>query len=78
MTAVPWTRAEAVVATGGTPLGRDWQASGVAIDTRTVQQGDLFVALSGERVDGHDYVEQALQTGASAALVSRRPADLAA
>lgn len=77
MSAELWTRDEAVAATGGTALGRGWQASGVAIDTRTVQPGDLFVALPGERVDGHDYVEQALQAGASAALVSHRPAGLA-
>ncbi|NLD72542.1 MAG: UDP-N-acetylmuramoyl-tripeptide--D-alanyl-D-alanine ligase, partial [Chloroflexi bacterium] len=44
---------------------------GVAIDSRTVQAGNLFVALPGERTDGHAYVEDAFGAGAAAALVSR-------
>ena len=50
----------------------DWQAGGVSIDTRSLQPGDLFVALQAER-DGHDFVAQALKNGAAAALVSRQP-----
>ena len=66
-----WTAAEAVAATGGaTP--RDWAASGVSIDTRTLRPGDLFIALQAAR-DGHDFVAQALEKGATAALVSRVP-----
>ncbi len=68
---VLWTRAEAVAATGGEST-TDWQALGVSIDTRTLQKGDLFVALTDQR-DGHDFVAQALAKGASAALVSRVP-----
>jgi UDP-N-acetylmuramoyl-tripeptide--D-alanyl-D-alanine ligase len=45
---------------------------GVSIDTRTLQPGDLFVALKDVR-DGHDFVAAALQKGAAAALVSRIP-----
>ncbi len=66
-----WTAAEAANATGGQVQG-NWQAGGVSIDTRTLQVGDLFVALKAER-DGHDFVAQALEKGASAALVSRIP-----
>lgn len=44
----------------------------VAIDSRRVTPGSLFVALPGERVDGHDYVAVAKDAGAAAALVSRR------
>jgi UDP-N-acetylmuramoyl-tripeptide--D-alanyl-D-alanine ligase len=40
-------------------------------DTRTLQQGDLFVALRGERFDAHDFLPQARQAGAVAALVQR-------
>ncbi|MEH7827192.1 UDP-N-acetylmuramoyl-tripeptide--D-alanyl-D-alanine ligase [Gemmobacter denitrificans] len=70
-----WTSAEAVAATGGhTPC--DWQAGGVSIDTRTLQPGDLFVALKDVR-DGHDFVAQALAKGAAAALVSRVPEGVA-
>ncbi len=47
-----------------------WDVSGISIDTRSLQPGDLFVALVGER-DGHDYVEDAFSKGAAAAIVSR-------
>lgn len=49
---------------------KGWDVSGISIDTRTLQPGDLFVALQGER-DGHDFAEAALAKGAAAALVSR-------
>ncbi len=41
------------------------------VDSRKVGRGDLFVALKGERVDGHDYVEEAVMRGATGALVER-------
>ena len=44
-------------------------ASGYSIDSRTLQAGDLFFAVRGERLDGHDYVEAALAKGAVAAVV---------
>ncbi|MEO0938463.1 MAG: UDP-N-acetylmuramoyl-tripeptide--D-alanyl-D-alanine ligase [Pseudomonadota bacterium] len=66
-----WTAADAAAATGGRAT-TDWQAEGVSIDTRTLQPGDLFVALKAAR-DGHDFVAQALEKGAAAALVSRIP-----
>ena len=66
-----WSAKEAALATGGSASG-DWVATGVSIDTRTLQPGDLFVALKAER-DGHDFVAQALEKGAAAALVSRVP-----
>jgi len=69
-----WTRDDAVAATGGT-CAIDWAANGVSIDTRTLERGDLFVALSASR-DGHDFVAQALKKGAAAALVSRIPEGL--
>lgn len=71
-----WTAAEAAAATGGQATC-DWAATGVSIDTRSLQPGDLFVALKDIR-DGHDFVAQALQKGAAAALVSRRPEGVAA
>ena len=64
-----WSRDEALAATEGQAAGPDWQATGVSIDTRTLQPGDLFVALKDVR-DGHDFVADALASGASAALVS--------
>ncbi|MEM9469101.1 MAG: UDP-N-acetylmuramoylalanyl-D-glutamyl-2,6-diaminopimelate--D-alanyl-D-alanine ligase [Pseudomonadota bacterium] len=65
-----WTAKEAIEATGGRASG-DWQAIGVSIDTRTILPGELFVALEGDAGNGHDYVAQAIEKGASAALVSQ-------
>ncbi|MBT8425018.1 MAG: UDP-N-acetylmuramoyl-tripeptide--D-alanyl-D-alanine ligase, partial [Silicimonas sp.] len=70
MTAL-WTASDAALATGGVSA-RDWAATGVSIDTRTLKPGDLFVALKDVR-DGHDFVSDALANGAAAALVSRVP-----
>ena len=50
-----------------------WSAHGVAIDSRTTQAGDLFVALQGPVHDGHDHVASAIAAGAAAALVMRQP-----
>ena len=46
-------------------------AQGYSIDSRTIQSGDLFFAVKGESLDGHDYVEQAIKNGAVAAVVSK-------
>jgi UDP-N-acetylmuramoyl-tripeptide--D-alanyl-D-alanine ligase len=70
-----WTAQEAAAATGGQAIG-DWSVNGVSIDTRTLQTGDLFVALKAAR-DGHDFVVQALAKGAGAALVTHRPEGVA-
>lgn len=72
---VLWTAKDAMAATGGTAIG-EWAATGVSIDTRSLQPGDLFVALTDQR-DGHEFVAQALAKGAAAALVSRIPDDVA-
>ena len=48
------------------------EAVGYSIDSRTIGAGDLFFAVRGERVDGHDFVETALRDGAVAAVVSMR------
>jgi UDP-N-acetylmuramyl tripeptide synthase len=48
--------------------------SSVSIDTRTIERGALFVAIKGERVDGHAFVAEALRRGAAGALVSTAPA----
>ncbi|MBN1652419.1 MAG: UDP-N-acetylmuramoyl-tripeptide--D-alanyl-D-alanine ligase [Deltaproteobacteria bacterium] len=45
--------------------------TGIATDSRAVTSGCLFVAIRGERLDGHDFVEQALQRGASCVLAQR-------
>ena len=73
---VLWTATDAAAATGGQAIG-NWSVSGVSIDTRSIEPGDLFVALKDIR-DGHDFVAQALEKGAGAALVSRIPDGVAA
>lgn len=65
-----WTSAALAAATGGRLSGPAFQATGVSIDTRSIEPGDLFVALGGVR-DGHEFVAQALAAGAAGALVSR-------
>jgi UDP-N-acetylmuramoyl-tripeptide--D-alanyl-D-alanine ligase len=66
-----WSAADAALATGGVAQG-DWQANGVSIDTRSLETGDLFVALKVAR-DGHDFVAAALKSGAAAAMVTHVP-----
>ena len=57
----------------GAHVGRsDGEFTGVTIDSRRVEPGNLFVALSGERADGHDFVGAAEAAGAGAALVERK------
>ncbi|TAL83377.1 MAG: UDP-N-acetylmuramoyl-tripeptide--D-alanyl-D-alanine ligase [Rhodanobacter sp.] len=58
--------------THGRLLGDDAEARGVAIDTRQLKPGELFVAIKGERVDGHEYLADAAARGAVAALVTRK------
>lgn len=64
-----WTSAAIEAATGGRATA-PFAATGLSIDTRTLQPGDLFIALKDVR-DGHDFVPAAFAAGASGALVSR-------
>lgn len=73
MTASLWTSDELIKATRGNLHGPPFEIADLVIDSRKVTPGCLFVALPGERVDGHDYVASALDAGAAAALVSRVP-----
>ncbi|HEY4693608.1 MAG TPA: Mur ligase domain-containing protein, partial [Bellilinea sp.] len=57
--------------TGTRPEAATLLISEAAIDSRQVIPAGMFVALKGERADGHDYVEQAFQKGAHLALVQR-------
>src|SRR5215470_1083306 len=61
--------AEFTGATGD--FDRNAIALGYSIDTRTIQPGDLFFAVKGERLDGHDFVDNALERGAIAAVVHK-------
>lgn len=70
-----WTATEAEAATGGHATA-PFEATGVSIDSRSIEPGDLFVALTDAR-DGHDFVADALTKGAAAALVTHRPEGVA-
>ena len=63
-----WSGKAVLEATGGTGAAQ-WSAQGVSIDTRTLKPNDLFVALKGERYDGHGFINDAFAEGAVAALV---------
>jgi UDP-N-acetylmuramoyl-tripeptide--D-alanyl-D-alanine ligase len=66
-----WSPAELTGALGAQPSARLNEAvSGVSIDSRTLQAGDLFFAIKGETHDGHDHVARAFDSGAAAAVVS--------
>ena len=60
------------VMTNGTVVGEDAVITGVTKDSRTAAAGEMFIALKGERFDAHDFVAQAAQAGAAAAMVERK------
>jgi UDP-N-acetylmuramoyl-tripeptide--D-alanyl-D-alanine ligase len=62
---------ELAQAVNGTQLGEDALFSGVSIDGRSIKPGDLYVAIKGERFDGHDFIQQASQAGAVGNLVEQ-------
>lgn len=68
-----WTADEIAAACDGQVLNGGFAATGISIDSRSIDRGDLFVALAGVR-DGHEFADTALQTGASGLLVSREVA----
>ncbi|HSK10727.1 MAG TPA: UDP-N-acetylmuramoyl-tripeptide--D-alanyl-D-alanine ligase [Vicinamibacterales bacterium] len=72
------TAAEVLAATRGRRLNGDMQAriDGFSIDSRRLRPGDLFIAIRGERFDGHAYVAAALEAGAAGAIVMEPPASL--
>jgi UDP-N-acetylmuramoyl-tripeptide--D-alanyl-D-alanine ligase len=67
-----WTHQEAEAATLG-QANQAFHVNGLSIDTRTLKEGDLFVALKGDHRDGHDFVRAAFDAKAGAALVTRTP-----
>jgi UDP-N-acetylmuramoyl-tripeptide--D-alanyl-D-alanine ligase len=65
-------RDDVISATRGTSGGPAWDSvCGVATDSRAIQPGNLFVALRGERFDGHEFAAQAGDAGAAAVMVER-------
>ncbi len=64
--------AEAAALLGGRMAGADVRFDGVSTDTRTLRAGELFIALRGERFDGHGFLKSASAAMAAAAVVDRR------
>ena len=74
MTAL-WTQTELSAALGASPSAPlSARVTGVSIDSRTLESGDLFFAIRGDAHDGHDHVARAFEAGAAAAVVSRERA----
>ena len=71
----PCTVAALCAAVGGTLLSGDSAAvvTGVTTDSRAASDGQLFIPLTGERFDGHAYIDSALSAGASGCLTARAP-----
>lgn len=64
------TKAAAILGLKDANFNNDFY--GLSIDTRTLERNNLFIAIPGEHVDGHHYLEEARRKGAAAALVTRR------
>src|SRR5438132_2560158 len=73
----PRTLSEVAAAVGGRLAGGAPRVTSVTVDSREVPPGALYVALRGERADGHDHVGDALAAGAVAAMVERGVPDAA-
>ena len=67
-----WSVEDFLAATGGRLEGpAPGGISGVSIDSRTIEPGEAFIAIAGERMDGHDFAAAALEAGASLAVVGQ-------
>ena len=77
MSMKPFTLAEIAAACGGTYVGNEDMKSAVITsverDSRQVKEGSLFLAIKGERVDGHDYIQKCYDSGAICAICEKAP-----
>src|SRR5262245_48625624 len=69
---IQMTLAQTAHILGLTDIPAEMEFHGISIDTRTLQPGNLFIAILGERLDGHDFIAEAHRKGAVAAIVSRK------
>ena len=68
---IQMTLAKAANILGLSPHSLNQEFQGISIDTRSLQKHNLFVAISGTHVDGHDYLNEAYKKGAASAIVNR-------
>ncbi len=71
-----WKGDDVIAAITGRADHANWTASGVSIDSRSLQPGDLFIAIVGPVHDGHKFAAAAAASGASALILNHRPDDL--
>lgn len=69
-----WTAEDIATATNGTLIGNEnWKGNKLCLDSREIEKGDIYVAYRGEKVDGHNFIKDALKNGAIAAIVESVP-----
>ncbi len=69
---IKMTLNEIAAVLNGTLIGADAEICGVSIDTRTLQIGNLYIAIAGKNFDGHDFVDSAKEAGAAAVLTHKK------
>lgn len=70
-----WTAQDIATAAGG-EIFSQWQGNKIVFDSRLIENGDIFIALPGQNIDGHNFVKTALENGAAGAIVEKIPADI--
>jgi len=72
---IDWTLSQVLLATNGRFVTGEMNATfkNISTDTRTIQPGDLFLALSGDRFDGEQFLEEAIANGAAGLVVTQIP-----
>ena len=75
-----WTKEDLIKASKGKDLTTKFlnkkKVTGISIDSRSIKQNDLFIAIKGQNYDGHNFLEKALRNGASGVIVSRKDSAL--
>ncbi|MGN1318735.1 MAG: UDP-N-acetylmuramoyl-tripeptide--D-alanyl-D-alanine ligase [Lachnospirales bacterium] len=66
-----FTSEEIAAVCNGSLVGNNFEFDNISTDTRTIKEGDFFIALVGENSDGHNYIETAVKNGAAALLVEK-------
>ena len=72
MKSVLWNSLDICNAVEGKLLGKsNWNGSGISINTKDTQDGDVFIALKGNKNDGHEFIDEAYKKGAVAVIVNK-------
>jgi UDP-N-acetylmuramoyl-tripeptide--D-alanyl-D-alanine ligase len=74
MTEIIWTKQDAMTATSGVAT-EGWAGGNIVIDTRKIKEGDTFIAIRGASVDGHNFINHAVSSGAISIIAEREVGD---